>query len=122
MEENPYQSTTADGQPPRRTPVWTAAAAGVAVLGNIVAALIPIPTLLAMPMGSHGRLLIETFYVFLVAVATLLVVIILAVVGLCKERRPVVAAIAICFALTPLFLSGWVMNQVAAARHIVLSS
>ena len=54
----------------KKLPYWTIAALVVALVGNIVAALFPVCTLLQMPVGSSGRLIVETWYAFIVAVGT----------------------------------------------------
>jgi len=104
----------------KKFPRWTVAAVVTAIFGNIVAALIPVSTLLQMPPGSSGRLMEVAALVFFAAAATLLVVIILASIGLLREHQRILAVIAICLAFTPFFLAGWVMNWVADMRHIFL--
>jgi len=104
----------------KKFPSWTVAAVAAAVLGNVIAALIPVHTLLQMPPGSSGRLMVEAALAFIVAAATLLIVIVLAGIALFRERQRILAVIAICLAFTPFFFSGWVMNRVADMRHIFL--
>lgn len=107
-------------EPAKKFPVWTVAATVTAVLGNVVAALIPVHTLLMMPPGSSGRLMIEAALAFVVSVATFLIVLSIAGVALAIERHRVIAIVAICLSLTPFFFSGWVMRVVAEMRHIFL--
>jgi len=60
--------------PQKRFPWLSVASLATAVLGNIVAALLPVSTLLQMPPGSSGRLMADAAFAFLVAAATLVLV------------------------------------------------
>ena len=107
-------------EPIKKFPWWTVVALLTAVLGNIIATLIPARILLQIPPGSVIRLWAENLDAFLVSVATFVIVILFAIVGIRRERHRMIAIIAICLALTPWFLSGWVEGQIATMRWILL--
>lgn len=99
---------------------WTASAVVIAIIGNVVAALIPVLTLLRMPTGSSGRPMFEVGIAFVVAAGTFGIVLVLAIIALLKEKHRILAFVSICLALTPFFFASWVMNRVAQIRHIFL--
>ena len=108
----------------KKFPRWTVATLATAVLGNLLAALVPIFTLLMMSRGSSGRLMADSALDFLIAVATLFSVPVLAIISIIKDRPRIMAIciviIAFGLALTPFFFSGWVMQRVAEMRNITL--
>lgn len=100
---------------------WTTAAATTAVLGNVLAAFIPVRSLLQIAPGSGVRLMQEAMFVFCISGATLLVALPLAIVALWRERHRVFAMIAVFLATTPWFLSSWAMQCFAEMRGIILN-
>ena len=107
-------------QPIKRFPWWTVAALLTAVLGNIIATYIPAHILLQLPPGSVIRLWDENLEALVVSLATFVLVLFMAIVGLRRERHRIVAIIAICLALTPFFLSSWVEGYIVTMRDILL--
>jgi len=102
----------------KQFPRWTVAAVATAVLGNLLAAFIPVCALLVIPRGSSVRLMVEAALCLLIAVTTIIVVLVLAIISLFRERHRIVAIVAICLALAPWSFSGWVMYRVAEMRGI----
>ena len=107
-------------EPIKKFPWWTVVALLTAVLGNIIATLIPARILLQIPPGSVIRLWAENLEAFLVSLATFVIVLFMAVVGIRKEHHRIIATVAICLALTPFFLSSWVEEQIVTMRDILL--
>ena len=66
------------------------------------------------------RLMADAFHAGVVSIVTFLAVSILSIVCFRREHCRVLAVIAICLSLTPLWFSGWSMNRVAEMRGIVL--
>ena len=106
--------------PQPRFPRWTVATLVVALLGNLLAASFPVYSLLHLPAGSSVRLMADAFHAGIVSLVTLLVVSVLAIVSFRREHYRVLAVVALCLALTPLYYSGWALNRVAEMRGIVL--
>ena len=79
-------------------PRWTSAAAIVAIVGNILATIVPIYSLRRIAPGSGVRLMAEAGVVLLISVSTLFITLPLAIVGLRREKRWVLGVIAICLA------------------------
>jgi hypothetical protein len=105
---------------PSKFPWWAATAAIVAVLGNIVAAFVPVLSLLRIPSGSGVRLMAEVLLMFLISVATFLLAWPLSFVSLWRERHRWIAVVALCLALTPFFFSCWIMRYFADLRGVFL--
>ena len=106
--------------PQRKFPRWTTATVAVAVLGNLLAAAILSYPLFYLPPGSGVRLLGESFHSAMVSLAAFVLVLILGIVALWRERYRVVAVVGLFLSLTPFFFAGWVMRHVSDIRHIVL--
>jgi len=106
----------------RRKFPWATTALIIAITGNIVATLIPIPSLLQIPPGSRVRLMDDTAHMLFVSLATLLLAWSLSFASLRKKQQPRWISFAALFlALTPFFVSGWVMNTLASMRSITFA-
>jgi len=106
--------------PQKKFSWWTGFAFTVAILGNLLAAAFPVYSLLQIPPGSGVRLMGEAFHSALVSLAVFVLVQILGIVALCRERHRIFAVVTLCLSLTPFFFAGWMMRHVADIRHIVL--
>ncbi len=106
---------------PRKSPRWAVIATTVAVAGNVLAGLVPIRSLQQIAPGTGVRLMADGPVAFLIAIATLAIVLPFAIASFRKERCRLLAVFALCLALTPFFFSGFVMRHYADMRGVILN-
>src|SRR5262245_29949350 len=99
--------------PLKAFPWLTTSSVIVAVLGNLMAAAILTYPLFQLPAGSGVRLLGESLHSAVASLATFVVVAILGIVALRRERHRAFTLVAFVLSLTPFFFAGWVMRYVA---------
>jgi hypothetical protein len=90
------------------------------VVGNLLAAAILAYPLFYLPSGSGVRLLGESFHSALFSLAAFILVLVLGIIALWRERYRLFAVVGLFLSLTPFFFAGWVMRYIANIRHIVL--
>ena len=73
-----------------------------------------------MPPHSHGKLIVDAFFVGCVSLVTLLVTFPLSCIAAFVEKRRILGVLFMCMAFTPFPLASFTLHKVAEMRDITL--
>jgi len=105
---------------PKQFPRWTVIGGCAATVGNFLACLVWVVTLLSMSPEGHGRFLVQAGMVGIISLITLVIAFPSACIAAFAEKRWILGLLIMCMAFTPFFISRFTLHKVAAMRHITL--